>query len=166
LQLVVGRIGRAHGVLGEATIEVRTDDADLRFAVGNEVILENGKKLIIKSSRWHNQVLLLSFDGISDRNQIEELRDQLISAEVDTSAMAPGEYHYQQLIGSQVFLQSGDQVGVVGEIVKLPGQDLLSIDKGGSQVLVPMVKQIIISIDVAAKKIVINPPEGLLDVTN
>ena len=166
MQLVVGRIGRAHGVLGEATIEVRTDDADLRFAVGNEVILENGKKLIIKSSRWHNQVLLLSFDGITDRNQIEELRDQLISAEVDTSAMAPGEYHYQQLIGSQVFLQSGDQVGVVGEIVKLPGQDLLSIDKGGSQVLVPMVKQIIISIDVAAKKIVINPPEGLLDVTN
>ena len=166
MQLVVGRIGRAHGVLGEATIEVRTDDADLRFAVGNEVILENGKKLIIKSSRWHNQVLLLSFDGISDRNQIEELRDQLISAEVDTSAMAPGEYHYQQLIGSQVFLQSGDQVGVVGEIVKLPGQDLLSVDKGGSQVLVPMVKQIIISIDVAAKKIVINPPEGLLDVTN
>ena len=166
MQLVVGRIGRAHGVLGEATIEVRTDDADLRFAVGNEVILENGKKLIIKSSRWHNQVLLLSFDGISDRNQIEELRDKLISAEVDISAMAPGEYHYQQLIGSQVFLQSGDQVGVVGEIVKLPGQDLLSIDKGGSQVLVPMVKQIIISIDVAAKKIVINPPEGLLDVTN
>jgi 16S rRNA processing protein RimM len=166
LQLVVGRIGRAHGVLGEATIEVRTDDADLRFAVGNEVTLENSKKLIIKSSRWHNQVLLLSFEGITDRNQIEELRDQLISAEVDTSAMAPGEYHYQQLIGSQVFLQSGDQVGVVGEIVKLPGQDLLSVDKGGSQVLVPMVKQIIISIDVAAKKIVINPPEGLLDVTN
>jgi len=166
LQLVVGRIGRAHGVLGEATIEVRTDDADLRFAVGNEVTLENSKKLIIKSSRWHNQVLLLSFDGITDRNQIEELRDQLISTEVDTSAMAPGEYHYQQLIGSQVFLQSGDQVGVVGEIVKLPGQDLLSVDKGGSQVLVPMVKQIIISIDVAAKKIVINPPEGLLDVTN
>ena len=166
MQLVVGRIGRAHGVLGEATIEVRTDDADLRFAVGNEVTLENSKKLIIKSSRWHNQVLLLSFEGITDRNQIEELRDQLISAEVDTSAMAPGEYHYQQLIGSQVFLQSGDQVGVVGEIVKLPGQDLLSVDKGGSQVLVPMVKQIIISIDVAAKKIVINPPEGLLDVTN
>ena len=166
MQLVVGRIGRAHGVLGEATIEVRTDDADLRFAVGNAVTLENSKKLIIKSSRWHNQVLLLSFEGITDRNQIEELRDQLISAEVDTSAMAPGEYHYQQLIGSQVFLQSGDQVGVVGEIVKLPGQDLLSVDKGGSQVLVPMVKQIIISIDVAAKKIVINPPEGLLDVTN
>jgi len=57
-------------------------------------------------------------------------------------------------------------VGQVSEIVKLPGQDLLSVDKNGSQVLIPMVKQIIISIDVAAKKIVVNPPEGLLDVTN
>ena len=57
-------------------------------------------------------------------------------------------------------------MGQVIEIVKLPGQDLLSVDKNGSQVLIPMVKQIIISIDVAAKKIVVNPPEGLLDVTN
>jgi 16S rRNA processing protein RimM len=57
-------------------------------------------------------------------------------------------------------------VGQVSEIVKLPGQDLLSVDKNGSQVLIPMVKQIIISIDVLAKKIVVNPPEGLLDVTN
>jgi 16S rRNA processing protein RimM len=57
-------------------------------------------------------------------------------------------------------------VGQVSEVVKLPGQDLLSVDKNGSQVLIPMVKQIIISIDVLEKKIVVNPPEGLLDVTN
>ena len=88
MQLVVGRIGRAHGVLGEATIEVRTDDPDLRFAVGNKLTLDSGKQLSIKSSRWHNQVLLLTFEGINDRNQIEELRDQLVSAEVDTNNMA------------------------------------------------------------------------------
>jgi len=57
-------------------------------------------------------------------------------------------------------------VGQVSEVVKLPGQDLLSVDKNGSQVMIPMVKQIIISIDVLEKKIVVNPPEGLLDVTN
>ena len=164
MQLVVGRIGRAHGVLGEATIEVRTDDADLRFAVGNKLTLDNGQQLIIKSARWHNQVLLLTFDGITDRNQIEELRDQLISAQVDFNSLAPGEYHYQQLIGSQVYLVSGELIGVVGEIVKLPGQDLLSVDKDGKEVLVPMVKQIIISIDVDQKRIVIDPPKGLLDV--
>jgi 16S rRNA processing protein RimM len=166
LQLVVGRIGRAHGVLGEATIDVQTDDPDLRFKVGSKLTLDSGQELKIKSSRWHNQILLLGFEGVDDRNQIEALRDQLISSQVDLSALAPGEYHYQQLIGCQVYLQNNDLVGQVSEVVKLPGQDLLSVDKNGSQVLIPMVKQIIISIDVLTKKIVVNPPEGLLDVTN
>ena len=166
MQLVVGRIGRAHGVLGEATIDVQTDDPDLRFKVGSKLTLDSGQELTIKSSRWHNQILLLGFEGVNDRNQIESLRDQLISSQVDLSALAPGEYHYQQLIGCQVYLQNNELVGQVSEVVKLPGQDLLSVDKNGSQVLIPMVKQIIISIDVLAKKIVVNPPEGLLDVTN
>ena len=166
MQLVVGRIGRAHGVLGEATIDVQTDDPDLRFKVGSKLTLDSGQELTIKSSRWHNQILLLGFEGVNDRNQIESLRDQLISSQVDLSALAPGEYHYQQLIGCQVYLQNNELVGQVSEVVKLPGQDLLSVDKNGSQVLIPMVKQIIISIDVLEKKIVVNPPEGLLDVTN
>ena len=166
MQLVVGRIGRAHGVLGEATIDVQTDDPDLRFKVGSKLTLDSGQELTIKSSRWHNQILLLGFEGVNDRNQIEALRDQLISSQVDLSALAPGEYHYQQLIGCQVYLQNNELVGQVSEVVKLPGQDLLSVDKNGSQVLIPMVKQIIISIDVLDKKIVVNPPEGLLDVTN
>jgi len=143
LQLVVGRIGRAHGVVGEATIEVRTDNPEQRFSAGNKLTLENGQQLIIKSSRWHNQVLLLAFEGITDRNQIEKLRDQLISAEVDTKDLAPGEYHYQQLIGSNVFLQSGENLGAVSEIVALPGQDLLGVDYQGRQLLIPMVKAII-----------------------
>ena len=166
MQLVVGRIGRAHGVLGEATIDVQTDDPDLRFKVGSKLTLDSGQELTIKSSRWHNQILLLGFEGVNDRNQIEALRDQLISSQVDLSALAPGEYHYQQLIGCQVYLQNNELVGQVSEVVKLPGQDLLSVDRNGSQVLIPMVKQIIISIDVLEKKIVVNPPEGLLDVTN
>jgi 16S rRNA processing protein RimM len=109
---------------------------------------------------------LLAFDGITDRNKIEELRDQLISADVDLDSLAPGEYHFQQLIGCEVFKQNGELIGTVDEIVKLPGQDLLSVSKAGAQVLIPMVKQIIIEIDVSAKKIVVNPPEGLLDVAN
>ena len=166
MQLVVGRIGRAHGVLGEATIEVQTDDQDIRFQVGNKLTLDDGRQLTIRSSRWHNQILLLAFDGVGDRNQIEELRDQLISSDVDLGSLAPGEYHFQQLIGCEVFQQNGELIGKVDEIVKLPGQDLLSVSRSGAQVLIPMVKQIIIEIDVLAKKIVVNPPEGLLDVAN
>jgi len=166
LQLVVGRIGRAHGVLGEATIEVQTDDPDIRFQIGNKLTLDDGRQLTIRSSRWNNQILLLAFEAIADRNQIEELRDQLISADVDLGSLAPGEYHFQQLIGCEVFQQNGELIGKVDEIVKLPGQDLLSVSRSGAQVLIPMVKQIIIEIDVLAKKIVVNPPEGLLDVAN
>jgi 16S rRNA processing protein RimM len=164
LQLVVGRIGRAHGVLGEATIEVRTDNPDQRFTLGSKLTLDNGNELIVKTARWHNQVLLLSFEGISDRNKVEALKDQLLSAHVDISDLAPGEYHYQQLIGSTVFLNSGQLIGPVIEVVALPGQDLLSVDYQGRQVLIPMVKAIIRSIDITNKKIVIDPPEGLIDV--
>ena len=166
MQLVVGRIGRAHGVLGEATVQVQTDDPDLRFKVGAKLILDNGKDLTIRSARWHNQILLLAFDGVVDRNQIEELRDQMISAEVDITSLSPGEYHYQQLLGCQVFLQSDELIGEVDEIVKLPSQDLLSVAKNGKKVLIPMVEKIIVSIDILTKKIVVDPPEGLLDVTN
>jgi 16S rRNA processing protein RimM len=165
LQLVVGRIGRAHGVLGEATIEVRTDAPEQRFTVGGKLTTNSGQELKIKSARWHNQILLLSFEGISDRDQIESLKDELISSEVDFSNLAPGEYHYQQLLGAQVFLQNGELVGNVTEIVALPGQDLLAVDHLGREVLIPMVKAIITNIDIANKKIEINPPEGLLDVT-
>jgi 16S rRNA processing protein RimM len=153
-------------VLGEATIEVQTDDPDIRFQVGNKLTLDNGRQLTIRSSRWHNQILLLAFDGVADRNQIEELRDQLISSDVDLGSLAPGEYHFQQLIGCEVLQQNGELIGKVDEIVKLPGQDLLSVSRSGAQVLIPMVKQIIIEIDVLAKKIVVNPPEGLLDFAN
>jgi len=153
-------------VLGEATIEVQTDDPDIRFQIGNKLTLDDGRQLTIRSSRWNNQILLLAFDGIVDRNQIEELRDQLISADVDLDSLASGEYHFQQLIGCEVSKQNGELIGTVDEIVKLPGQDLLSVSKAGAQVLIPMVKQIIIEIDVLAKKIVVNPPEGLLDVAN
>ena len=166
MQLVVGRIGRAHGVQGEATIEVRTDDPDIRFAVGQSITLADGRSLKISANRWHNQILLLSFSGINDRNQIEELRDQLLYAEVDTNSTQPGEYHFQQLIGSQVVLPDGSNLGLVTEVVQLPGQDLLSVASHKGEVLIPMVKQIIISIDIDKKLININPPEGLLDVEN
>ena len=166
MQLVVGRIGRAHGVLGEATIEVRTDEPDLRFAVGEKLTLENGNSLTVSGNRWHNQILLLSFNGINDRNKIEELRDQLLYAEVDTKNNQPGEYHFQQLIGCLVLIADGIKLGEVKEIVQLPGQDLLSVNSAKGEVLIPMVKQIILSIDVDKKVIQINPPEGLLDVEN
>ena len=74
MRLQVGRIGRAHGIAGEATIEVRTDDADKRFAVGALVETDNKGTLTVRSGRVHNGILLLAFEGINNRNEIEALQ--------------------------------------------------------------------------------------------
>ena len=76
MRLNVGRIGRAHGILGEATIEVRTDEAADRFAIGAVLETESHGHLTVASARVHNGILLLGFEGVSDRNGIEKYRNQ------------------------------------------------------------------------------------------
>ena len=86
MRLLVGRIGRAHGILGEATIEVRTDDPETRFAIGARVQTDKHGELTIISGRVHNGILLLGFEGISDRNGIEKYKDTLLYSDVDIDA--------------------------------------------------------------------------------
>ena len=83
MRLNVGRIGRAHGILGEATIEVRTDLAEERFAIGAQLETDSHGNLMVVSARVHNGILLLGFEGFTDRNAIEKLRDVLLFAQVD-----------------------------------------------------------------------------------
>ncbi len=100
--LVVARIGRAHGVLGEATIEVRTDQPEDRFQIGTSLITDpaNFGPLKIASVRDHNGTLLLGFVGINDRNQVEELRNVLLLSEVDIEdGTNDDDFHLQQLLG-------------------------------------------------------------------
>jgi 16S rRNA processing protein RimM len=100
MRLLVGRIGRAHGILGEATIEVRTDEPDRRFAIGATVQTDSNGELKVISGRVHNGILLLGFEGITDRNSIEKLRNTLLYAEVDINeSNDDDEYHVMQLIG-------------------------------------------------------------------
>jgi len=160
MRLLVGRIGKAHGILGEATIEVRTDDAATRFALGATVETDNGKTLTVDSVRVHNGILLLGFEGISDRNAIEALRDTLLYADVDIDA--PGEdeddYHVLQLIGCVASLEDGSKFGDVTDVLNLPGQDVLAIKTPTGEVLVPFVRQLVPVVDVKAKIVVVIPP--------
>ena len=160
MRLLVGRIGKAHGILGEATIEVRTDDAATRFALGAVVETDKGKPLTVDSVRVHNGILLLGFEGITDRNGIEAFRDTLLYAEVDIDA--PGEdeddYHVLQLIGCVANLEDGSKFGEVTDVLNLPGQDVLAIKTDGGEVLVPFVRQLVPVVDVKAKLVVVIPP--------
>jgi 16S rRNA processing protein RimM len=163
--LVVGRIGRAHGVRGEATIEVRTDDPDARFPVGASLQTDPASHgpLTITSGRVHNGILLLGFAGISDRTAVEKLRNTLLLSDVDIDAETSDDlYHVVQIKGCHVFLEDGREVGVVSDVLELPAQDTLVIETSGGEKLVPFVNEIVPLIDIKNRKIVIAPPEGLL----
>lgn len=159
MRLNVGRIGRAHGILGEATIEVRTDEPERRFAVGAEVITETGK-LVVSSARVHNGILLLGFEGIKDRNEIEKLRNTLLYAEVDINepGLDEDDYHVQQLIGLRAELEDGSEFGIVTDVLNLPAQDCLAIKTKNGEVLIPFVHQLVPTVDIASKRVVVIPP--------
>ena len=160
MRLLVGRIGRAHGILGEATIEVRTDEPDRRFAIGAVVQTDTHGELTITSGRVHNGILLLGFNGITDRNGIEKLRNTLLYADVDINEENDDEdeYHVMQLIGCQAVLESGEAFGEVTDVINLPGQDLLAIKTSNGEQLIPFVHQLVPTVDVKNKKVIVIPP--------
>lgn len=165
--LVVGRIGRAHGVLGEATIEIRTDLPDERFVVGTQLHTDpamNGP-LTIESARDHNGILLLKFLKINDRTAIELVRDTLLLVEVDMTqeAVHQDEYHVQQLIGCEVVLESGVRIGHLADVLNLPGQDLLAIEGDRGEILIPFIAEFVPQVDLENRRIVVVPPPGLLE---
>ena len=161
MRLLVGRIGRAHGILGEATIEVRSDEPEKRFALGAQLHSDEHGVLTITSGRVHNGILLLGFTGFTDRNQIEKLRNTLLYAEVDIDEAGEdtNDYHVLQLIGCSAYLESGELFGEVTDVINLPGQDLLAIKTPTHESLVPFVHQLVPIVDVKAKRLVVIPPD-------
>jgi 16S rRNA processing protein RimM len=160
MKLNVGRIGKAHGILGEATIEVRTDEAEDRFAIGAVLETESHGNLTVASARVHNGILLLSFEGIEDRNAIEGLRNELLYADVDIDAPGVDEddYHVLQLVGCKAFLVDGDEFGEVSEVLNLPGQDVLVIKSDSAETLIPFVRQLVPIVDIKARRMTVIPP--------
>ncbi|MBI3428686.1 MAG: ribosome maturation factor RimM [Actinobacteria bacterium] len=160
MRLLVGRIGRAHGIHGEATVEVRTDQPEDRFALGARVQTDEHGELLITSHRWHNGILLLGFENILDRNGIEKLRDTLMYCEVDINEPVGNEddYHVLQLVGCTAYLESGEEFGMVSDVINLPGQDLLAIETSYGEVLIPFVHQLVPVVDIKARRMTVFPP--------
>jgi 16S rRNA processing protein RimM len=170
MQLVVGRISRPHGVRGELAVDVRTDDPELRLAAGAVLATEPAAAgpLTVTRARWHSGRLLLSFDGIADRNQADELRGILLVVDSDKleDISDPEEFRDHQLIGLDVIGPGGEHVGEVTDVLHY-GQDLLVIAGGGkragTEIMVPFVAELVPEVDLTAGRLVIDPPAGLLD---
>lgn len=169
MQLVVGRIRRPHGIRGELSVEVRTDDPEDRFAVGRALRTDPDDRgpLTITAGRWHSGSLLLAFAEVPDRDAAEELRGTWLV--VDSSEIGPtgdpDEFHDHELIGLAAVTVGGEPVGVVTD-VRHHGQDLLVIEPAAGRrddLLVPFVAAIVPEVDVPAGRLVIDPPPGLLE---
>ena len=168
LRLVVGRIGKAHGVRGEATIEVRTDDPELRFAPGAELLTDPAERgpLTIRSGRVQGGRLVLSFEGYDDRDAVERLRNTMLVAEVDPDELPddPDEYFDHQLEGLTVRAVDGAELGVVEQMVHGPAQDLFAIRRpDGGEILLPFIAEFVPEVDLENGVLHVAPPEGLLE---
>lgn len=168
MQLVVARIGRAHGIKGEVTVEVRTDEPEQRLAPGAVLFTDpaTAGPLTIETGRVHSGRLLLRFAGVSDRSAAEALRNILLIAEIDPEELPEDEdeYYDHQLIDLDVVTTEGVEVGRITEISHLPSQDLFIVERpDGSEVMIPFVEEIVTEIDLQEQRAVVDPPPGLID---
>ncbi|MDX6196898.1 MAG: rRNA processing protein RimM [Actinomycetota bacterium] len=167
-RLTVGRIGKPQGIRGEVTVEVRTDAPEVRFADGAVLFTDPEERgpLTVESTRDQNGRLVVAFAGVRDRNAAEALRNTMLlvdAADVPPSD-DPDEFHDTQLMGLRAELVDGSPLGEVTDVLHLPHGDVLVVRRDeGAEVLVPFVKAIVPTVDIAAGRLVVDPPEGLLD---
>lgn len=162
--IVVGRIGRAHGLRGEVAVEIRTDAPDERFDVGTTLQTESHGTLTIAAIRSHRGGLLVQFDGITDREAAEALRG--VGLLIDTHDLpaldAEDDFYDHQLIGLRAELVDGTAIGEVADVLHARGADLLAVRRtDGRETLVPFVRAVVPTVD--AERVVLDPPEGLLE---
>ncbi len=159
VEVVVGRIGRPHGVAGAVFVDVRTDEPERRFAAGTVFETVRGR-LELESTRWHGRRLVARFVGVADRNQAAALSGVELTLEVpaDERPDDEEEFYDHQLLGLDVALQSGERIGTVVEVLHLPSQDLLVVadsTSGTTERLVPFVRELVPTVDLAARRLVV-----------
>jgi len=168
--VVVARIGKAHGLRGEVTVHLRTDAPQERFLPGSRFNTEPSAggpplgPLVLRSARDHNGVLLLAFEGIEDRTAAEGLRGVTLTADAAPAPPEQDAWYEAELVGLAVLTADGTRVGHVAAVEQRPAQDLLVLTlPDGGEARVPFVRALVPVVDVAGGTVVIDPPEGLLE---
>jgi len=175
-EVVVGRVGKAHGIRGEVSVEPRTDEPERRFAVGSVLATETpagtaphgpGRpaRLTVDGIRWHQGRLLVRFAEIGDRTAAESVRGLVLVAEVPDDEVPddPEEFYDHQIVGLRVLTTDGDEVGTVESVVHGAAQDLLVITTPDArEVLVPFVSALVPEVDVAEGRLLVADRPGLI----
>ena len=166
MQVVVARIGKAHGLRGEVTVQVLTGAADDRFVPGAAFVTEpeEAGPLVVRSARDHNGVLLLGFEGTQDRSGAEELRGIKLLADPLDDDGDEDIWYERDLVGIKAVTVGGDEIGEVTALRTGGAQDLLVLRlTDGREALVPFVTAIVPEVDIEGGRVVLDPPTGLFD---
>ena len=166
MQVVVARIGKAHGLRGEVTVQVLTGAADERFVPGATFVTEPAASgpLVLRSARDHNGILLLGFEGTDGRSGAEALRGIKLLANPLEDHGDEDTWYERDLVGLKAVTVGGDEVGEVTALQSGAAQDLLVVRlTDGRKALVPFVTAIVPEVDVDGGRVVLDPPPGLLD---
>jgi len=166
VQVVVARIGKAHGLRGEVTVQVLTGAPDERFVPGATFVTEPvaAGPLVLRSARDHNGILLLGFEHTDDRTGAEALRGIKLLADALEDDGDEDAWYERDLVGLKAVTVGGEEVGEVTALESRPAQDLLVLRlTDGRQARVPFVTAIVPEVDIAGGRVVLDPPAGLLD---
>lgn len=165
VEVIVGRVGRAQGIKGAASIDVRTDEPGRRFFPGARLRRGGGGQLEVATVEWQRGRLYVTFVGYPDRTAVETLRGEqlLVDVPADERPSEPEEYFDRHLVGLRVLASDGAQVGVVADVLHLPAQELLQVDTPEGERLIPFVKALVPEVDLAAGTITLAPVGGLLE---
>jgi len=160
--VVVGKITKAHGLHGEVVVLVFSDNPE-RFDPGSVMFFEDGREVRIRASRPNGGRMLVAFEGIGDRNAAELLRGlTLVVPRSSLPDLPPGEYWPHQLEGCVVVTESGRMLGAITDVVANPAQDLwVTVDGSGTEVMVPAIREVVVDVDVAARRVLVRDIPGL-----
>jgi 16S rRNA processing protein RimM len=167
--LVVGLLKKPHGIQGDALVFPVTDEPDAVFAKGKRLVLldrdgrATGRELVIARSREYHRAWLLHFEGIETREALAEYRERHLAIPLaEARALEDGEFYMHELVGLSVETVAGGSVGTVADVIEAPQGWLLDVAGNGKSHLVPFTRGVVARVD-RAKRIVIAPPAGLLE---
>ncbi len=170
VRVVVGRIGRPHGVRGDVVVRSMTDEPDRRFATGAVLIAGPPveRPLTVERSHRSGRQLIVGFAGSGSRESAEGLRGAILETDVPADEQPSGgedEFYDRDLVGLTVLDgESPKVIGVVRDVLHLPGQDLLVVRDGDAapEILIPFVAELVTSVDLEGLRIRVTLPDGLL----
>ena len=165
--LVVGRVLRPHGLAGEVSVEIATDFPE-RFRAGSTLVWRRSgeeRRLILSGARPHGRRMLLSFEGVRDAEAARAISGAELCVTTDEAFPAPEGFFYgHQIRGWLCEDSAGRRLGHAVGLEQAPAGPLLSVEtRPGKVALVPFVHGIVVTVDRAGRRIVLDPPEGLLD---